>query len=117
MAKQSRSLLLLLVMLWQTFILFVPYNMKERASFWNHQVHHSEALLHHHHQDQSLHLEEANGQIDHVHIDNSSSSAGLIPSVLSTVGIYSSFERWALVLAAIPHPYLEGPLRPPQHSV
>lgn len=117
MTKQSRSLLLICVMLLQVMLLLVPINIKERSNDWSHQVQHSEALLHHHHQDQSLHLEQAKGQIDHVHIDNSFSSAGLVPSAWPTVFIFMSFERWAMVLAAIPHPYLEGPLRPPQHLV
>ena len=118
MTKRSRSLLLLVVMLLQVLLFLVPLNIAERAQAWSHEMQHIQTLLHHHHQDQSLHLEQAKGQtIDHVHIDNSFSSAALVPSAWPTVAIFMSFERWAMAPATIPCPHLEGPLRPPQHLV
>jgi hypothetical protein len=118
MTKRSRSLLLFLVMLWQVLLLLVPFNIAERAQALSHAMEHSEALLHHHHQDQSLHLEEATGQaIDHVHTDSGFSSAGLVPSGWPTVGVLTPFVHLAMASASIPFPHLEGPLRPPQHLV
>ena len=116
MTQRSRSLLLFLVMLWQALLLLVPFHVAERAQAWSHAVQHSEALLHHHHQDQSLHLEEAIGQaIDHLHTDSGFSSVGLVPAGWLTLGVFVPFVRLAMPPMAIPFPHLEGPLRPPRH--
>ena len=118
MTRRFRSTLLVLVMVWQTMLTLAPSNVVYFAQVWGHWLHHSESLQHHHHQDNTVHLEEAIAQsIDHVHIDSSNSSSGLEPSDWALVWSNLSSSLLSMPPMAIPFPHLEGPLRPPRHLV
>jgi hypothetical protein len=116
MTSSICSTLVLFAMLWQSIVMLTPSYIESRVTSFNHFVEHSESLKHHHHDHQTLHLDDTKQSIDHTHSDGGLSSAGLIAIGWSLVWELQPAVPLALGRITIPFPYHEGPLRPPRHS-
>lgn len=101
-------------MAWQALACLMPLPLDRQTDSLAHLLVHAEALDHHHHQDQSLHVDDDGSEPPHQHAQPALQLPGLLPSMTLAAG-----ERLPAVLvpgAPAGHPpvFLEGLLRPPR---
>ena len=114
MSRPIRALLLMLAVVWQTVALFTPWVSSHWAAELDHMAVHTQGDGHHHHADQTLHLDDNDAGLMHQHTDTSTHSLGLWQD---TTLHFISASRSAVVSRADalgPPPHLDGLLRPPQ---
>jgi hypothetical protein len=116
MTWSLRSVLLLSAMLWQALAMLTPVYVADRVAALNHFIQHSESLQHHHHDDQTLHLDDAEQSTEHTHTDGGFNSAGLITVIWPAVWDALPSAPLTLDPTTIPFPHHEGPLRPPRQK-
>lgn len=114
MSSRSRSVVLVLLLLWQSLSCLASVQVKGQSEILAHALVHSQAMDHHHHDDKSLHLDDAQGGDGHQHVHDG----------LQVSAVPLTPWQWPLALTASDRParaaldplsvYLEGPLRPPQ---
>ena len=115
-SRSIRALLLVLAVVWQTAALFTPWVSSHWAAELAHVAVHIQGDGHHHHDDQTLHLDDNDSGSIHQHADASTYSLGLwqdtalhlVPVPLATV-LSRADALW-------PPPLLDGLLRPPRAS-
>lgn len=119
MSCRFRAFLLLLILSWQFLSMVSPLAVTERSQDFTHVALHWQNDGHHHHDDQSFHVEDsddASQTAQHQHLDS-----GIKTVCLLTTACFSI----PCTLAALPSmfvaplgspPFLEGPLRPPRLS-
>ena len=113
MTRRPFTLLFLAVFLWQSLAVLGTTNIVERAGELNHLVAHDQDAKHHHHADQSLHMDDDDGASQHQHADTNPNTAVLL----------AAFQLAAISIATFSPPEkdrtmwrshtLEGPFRPP----
>jgi len=115
MLKSARASLLLLVMAWQVLAALTPFGADRRAGEIAHVWVHGQEVGHHHHADQSLHLEDGEAALPHEHAGFGAQPVGMLPTLL--VGLAEFNARTPAPGESPDHPsaFLEGPLRPPRH--
>lgn len=108
-----RALLLLVILVWQSVAMLGPVTVAQRADGLAHMAVHLQEASHHHHADETLHLDGGNDAVPHFHADSGSSPTGL----LTSSGAAVMHLKPTLPLEGSPliwhAPTLEGPLRPP----
>ncbi len=116
MSRPIRALLLVLAVVWQTAALFTPWVTSHWADELDHMAVHTQGNGHHHHDDQTLHLDDNDAGSIHQHVDASTHSLGLWhDTVLHLLPVpRAALLSWADALG--PPPLLDGLLRPPQSS-
>lgn len=85
----------------------------QRAGELEHMVVHGQDANHHHHEDQSLHMEVDEGAVQHLHSDAGSNPAGLIALAWPAGNRVRSMSPPQALPSVWCSPILEGPLRPP----
>lgn len=84
-----------------------------------HELEHDEGIHHHHHEeDGSIHYDESDESLDHVHEHSSSSQPvglGLPHLILPAENPMS--ELGPYIAQTVPEPFLDGPHRPPAFSL
>ena len=113
MIRRPFTLLFLAVFLWQSLAGLGSTNIVERAGELDHLVAHDQDANHHHHADQSLHMDDDDGPSQHQHADTNPNTAVLL----------TAFQLAAISIATFSPPErdrtmwrshtLEGPFRPP----
>ena len=98
--------------------MFSPLAMAERTAELEHIVLHSQEASHHYHDDegQAVHMDEADGALQHLHADAGLHTAGLPTAGWATVAAARPLSPTETVqsLALSPHP--DGLLRPPRRN-
>lgn len=113
MDRRLRALLIVLCLLWQPLSALLPAALEARAEAIGHAVVHDRAVGHHHHDDASLHLGEAD-DAPHQHVLDGGQPPGL---VVQAVGFEPDAPATGVrdePLAPLASAELEGPLRPPR---
>ena len=104
----------MLAVVWQTAALFSPWASSRWAADLDHIAVHGQGSGHHHHDDQTLHLDDNDAGVMHQHADTSTHTLGLWRDttlhVLPSPG--ARVVSWADALG--PPPLLDGLLRPPR---
>ncbi len=93
-----------------------PLTVAERGIDPAHVAMHWQAPDHHHHDDQTLHLEESEGSTFHLHADGGLNSAGLVTAGWPGLAMPQPFSPPAVMVPVVPTRFLEGPLWPPRHT-
>ena len=113
MIRSSFITFFLAVFLWQSLVVFGSKQLAQGAGFINHMVAHGQDANHHHHADQSLHIDGDDGPLEHLHPDTNTNTAVLLTSFqLALIG-GASFSPPETDHTAWPSHTLEGPFRPP----
>lgn len=118
MPRRLRALFLLLAIFCQTLILFSPLVVAERAAQLEHFALHSQKASHHHHDGevQAVHMDEADGAVQHLHADAGLHMTGLPTNGWSTVAAARPLSPVETVNFLAPSPHLDGLLRPPRRN-
>ncbi len=113
MNRRLHALLFVLCLLWQPLSALLPAALDARADAIGHAVLHDRAVGHHHHDDASLQVDEAN-EAPHQHVLDGSQPAA--PAVeVAVVAFGAPATRVGASSVAQPaSAELEGPLRPPR---
>ena len=101
-------------MFWQTIGTLNPQSIEKAANEAVHVALHCQEASHHHHADQSLHLDEQKDGVGHQHADTSFTTIGLITELNIKPALLSAVSPKEVSSLAYSPPYLEGPLRPPR---
>ena len=118
MPRRLRALFLLLAIVCQSLTLFSPLVVAERAAQLEHIAVHSQEAGHHHHDDegQAVHMDDADGAVQHLHADAGLQMAGLLTTGWATVAAVRPLSPIEAVKSSGPSPHLDGLLRPPRHN-
>lgn len=117
MRRTSVILAVLFAMFWQSMALARPGSTVNVLADLEHAALHWQEEGHHHHDDGSYHLDDSNESVQHVIADHVSASAGLVTSVGHGFPSANSVSPRGLHEGLVPHPFLDGLLRPPRlHS-
>jgi hypothetical protein len=114
--RRALPILLLIAMSWQAMAMLNPLTVTERGIDPAHVAMHWQAPEHHHHGDQTLHLEESEGSTFHLHADGGLNSAGLVTAGGFRLAMPQPFSPPTAKVTFVPTRFLEGPLRPPRHT-
>ena len=113
MIRSSFITFFLAVFLWQSLVVFGSMQLAQGAGFINHMVAHGQDANHHHHADQSLHLDGDDSPLNHLHADTNANTAVLVTSFQLVVISVTSFSPPAIGPTVWLSQILEGPFRPP----
>ena len=113
MSRRLCSLLLLIALLWQSVGMLSPFTVAQHAQLMDHVVVHVQDVDHHHHADQSPHMEASKSIDAHQHADEGLTPAGLWPSAALQVPRLPPAGLAAVAAQPYIPPSLEGLLRPP----
>ena len=115
MTRRLRAITLFAVLVWQTLAMLGSFSISQRAGELEHLTVHVEEANHHHHADQTLHIDVEENSAQHFHADSGTSGNALLaatsPSLLDTLTLslpQSPADLWRSTS-------LDGLLRPPQH--
>lgn len=114
--SKSRALLLLLAMVWQALAWLTPVHLDHQKEVIAHMVLHAQEVDHHHHADQTLHVEDNGSEPPHQHAHQAVQLPGLPPTL--TLAVADPLPSVLVPGAGTGHApvFLEGPLRPPRRS-
>lgn len=103
-------------MVWQALTWLTPVHRDNQAEVIAHMVVHAQEVGHHHHADQSLHVEDDSSEPPHQHANEAGQLPGLAPAM--ALAAVDSTASDLVPRAGAEHApvYLEDPLRPPQRS-
>ena len=114
MRRTAIVLAMLFAMLWQSVVtarvgptVNVLADREHAALHWNESSHH-------HHEDGTFHLDDSNESAQHVASDHSSVAAPVPATSAQDVALLAGAALGGLHDSLAPHPFLEGPLRPPR---
>ena len=79
MPYRLRAVLMLLAILWQSLVMVGPLAVSDRGQEFEHAVLHAQAADHHHHDDLSVHVENADGAAQHLHADGGFNNPAWLP--------------------------------------
>jgi hypothetical protein len=115
--SKSRALVLLLSMIWQALAWLTPVHLDHQKEVIAHMVVHAQEAGHHHHADQTLHVEGDGSEPPHQHADQEAQLPGLAP-VMAFASSNPVHSVWVPSVDPGYAPvFLEGFLRPPQPGV
>ena len=117
MSCRFRSILLLLIISWQFLSMASPLALSERSQDFTHVALHWQNDGHHHHDDQSFHVEDsddASQTAQHQHVDSSIKTVCLLTMDCFLIPRTLAAPPSMLVAPLGSPPFLEGPLRPPR---
>jgi hypothetical protein len=108
------SWLLPLALLWQSLLAVAPSTIEAQSVAMAHALLHDEGVGHHHHDADSLTVEDLGAPTLHQHHDGGHFHAlpWSLPSQGAAYAEPLAPDRWQT--PALPSPFLEGPLRPPR---
>lgn len=114
MTRSTRATLLMLAMFWQALFSLTPIGQSQQAVDLANLMAHTQSVDHHHHDDQSLHVDDsADSQSQHhVHVDVQ--PTGLVPISLAQTVLKSPGSPPMTHVSQWVSAWLKSPLRPPQ---
>jgi hypothetical protein len=104
----------LIALLLQTGIGLTPRGVAQKSQELGHTIVHAQGAQHHHHDDGSLHLEQALDESAHQHADEGMQLSALLSVSSSAVPVVVPCAVEWTAAAAVTTVFLEGPLRPPR---
>jgi len=117
MRRPAVVFLMLIAVLWQSVAIARAGSPVNALADPEHAALHLQEKGHHHHEDGSFHLDDSSESVQHVLSDNVNATAALPVSPPRDFALQVSRAPGGWPDALPPHPYLEGPLRPPRrHS-
>jgi hypothetical protein len=116
MSRSHNALILIAVMLWQALSWVTPFQVGAQADRLAHLVAHEVVVDHHHHQDESIHLEVAEHGATHLHADGGIQVVGMVLSMASLMPLNLPASPPETDMLYPPSACLGGLLRPPQAS-
>lgn len=115
MTTRLRAILLFAVLVWHTLAMLGSFSVNQRAGELEHLTVHMEAASHHHHADQTLHIDVEENSVQHFHADSGSSGNALLTANLPNLLDILTLSRPHSPADAWRSTSLDGLLRPPQH--
>ena len=109
--------IVLLALFWQAMGAFGQVTVTQVAGEINHMLVHGKATNHHHHADDSLHLDDDIGMVQHLHADSGAGSLAILSSLPASPSKAKSVSPPTLTLVVWRAPSLDGPMRPPKQQV
>jgi hypothetical protein len=103
-------------MLWQALSWVTPMQVGNQSDRLAHLVVHEVVVDHHHHQDESIHLEVADHSATHLHADGGIQVVGMVLSMVSLMPLSLPASSPETDMLYPPSACLGGLLRPPQAS-
>jgi hypothetical protein len=116
MRLRLRAIFLLMAIFWQSLSVLAPLTVATRATEMTHLAVHGQDADHHHHDDQALHMEEADEPMNHIHADAGFNTSGLLSTHLAAVTSARPLSPAWVEKSMGLSPFLDGPLRPPMHT-
>ena len=117
MSRSPVVIAVLLAFLWQAMAAFGSVTVTQLAGEINHMLVHGQASNHHHHADETLHLDEDIGVVQHLHADSGAGSSAILSSSPASPSKAKSASPPTLTPVIWRAPFLDGPMRPPmQHA-
>lgn len=113
---KRRALFLLLAMVWQALAWLTPVHLDQQKQVIAHMVVHAQEVDHHHHADQTLHVEDDGSEPPHQHANQAAQFPGLAPAMSLVAGDPIPSVLVPSIGTGHAPIYLEGLLRPPQRS-
>lgn len=112
MSRKLRIFITLAAFVWQSLTMIGSVSVTHMVDAWEHQVVHAQDNPHHHHADQSLHMDDEDA-VHHLHPDLGNHTAGLLSEGWPEQARVRSMSLPPIAPAAWISAFLEGPLRPP----
>jgi hypothetical protein len=104
----------LIALVLQSWAGLTPMGVAQNAQAFAHTLAHAQARNHSHHEDGSLHMEQATDEAGHLHADDGLQHCALLPAETRTATFPRPRVAGAFAGVALTSIYLEGPLRPPR---
>lgn len=114
MNRTLQALFLVFAILWQSLAMLSPIFIEKSAATFEHALLHSQEATHHHHDDQSAHIEDTDEGLQHQHTDGGLQTLGLIPTMTADFPPLPPVSALAHLHKPSPSPTLDGLLRPPR---
>jgi hypothetical protein len=114
MLRSAWTTVVLIALVLQSWAGLTPMGVAQNAQAFAHTLVHAQARNHHHHDDASLHIEQASDEAGHVHADDGLQHSALLPAEARTAPFPQPRVDGAFAAVALASIYLEGPLRPPR---
>lgn len=114
MPRSAWTTVVLIALILQSWAGLTPVGVAQNAQAFAHTLVHAQARNHHHHDDGSLHIEQAGDEAGHLHADDGLQHAALLPAETRTAPFPQPRVDRAVANVALASIYLEGPLRPPR---
>jgi hypothetical protein len=105
---------ILIAMVLQSWAGLTPMGVAQNAQAFAHALAHAQTLNHSHHDDGSLHMQQASDEAGHLHADDGLQHAALLPTEKPTAPFPQPRVVGAFADVAVTSICLEGPLRPPR---
>lgn len=115
-SSKHRALYLLFAVLWQTLAWLSPVYLDHQREVIAHMVVHAQEVDHHHHADQTLHMEEDGSEPPHQHAHQAVQVPGLPPVMALVAGDPVPSVLVPHAIAGHASVFLDSPLRPPRRS-
>jgi hypothetical protein len=112
MLRRLVAIILLAAISWPFLSTLTPMSTEKQVIELTNIVVHGQGTDHHHHDDQSLHIDESGGAPQHIHADSELKSMGVLLVGRSSVAPIGSVAPRIDVNAFAPTVDLDGPLRP-----
>lgn len=103
-------------MVWQALAWLTPVHVDHQKEVIAHMVVHAQEVGHHHHADQTLHVEDDGSEPPHQHANQATQLPGLAPAMTLAAGDPIAAVLVPSTGAGHAPIYLDGPLRPPQRD-
>ena len=114
MNRTLRSLFLIFAIVWQSMAMLSPFSIEKIAASIDNSVMHTLEATHHHHDDQSAHIEDTDEGLQHQHADSGLQTLGLIPTMTADFSSLPPVSALTHLHKPSPSPTLAGLLRPPR---
>lgn len=114
MFRRLVAIILLAAISWPFLSALMPMSTEKQVIELTNIVVHGQGADHHHHDDQSLHIDESGGATQHVHVDSELNSMGFLLVGRNSVARIGSVAPRIDENAFAPTVDLDGPLRPPR---
>lgn len=114
MRCSRQALILIAVMFWQSLAWATPHLVAEQVQRLAHVMAHEEVVDHHHHNDESVHVQNTDSDAIHLHADSGFQPVGLAVDLTASATLTLPALLPRAVVACQPSVCIDGLLRPPQ---
>jgi len=112
--RTLQALFLVFAILWQSLAMLSPIFIEKSVATFEHALLHSQEATHHHHDDQSAHIEDTDEGFQHQHADSGLQTLALIPTMTANFPSLLPVSSLTHLSKPSPSPTLDGLLRPPR---
>jgi hypothetical protein len=116
MLRSAWATVVLIAMVLQSWSGLTPMGVAQNSQAFAHTIVHTQSRNHHHHEDGSLHIEQASDEAGHLHADDGLQHSALVPAETLAAPFPQPRVDGVFADVALTSIYLEGPLRPPRKA-